>query len=1256
MKINKHTLALTFYLLGLAMTFVMQWNLRGFRANHADLHALAAAKTPAVIALQETKLKPEHSCNLHNYKTFRYDHPSTTVAHGGTALLVHNSIPSYTYRLRTDLQVVAATVDLLEFQITIASLYIPPEGSLPADSLQRLIQQLPSNFLILGDLNTHNTVWGCAHTNSRGRLLEDIIHRNNICILNTGSPTHITLPAGSTSAIDLSLSSATVADRFRWRTHASPCGSDHIPIWLWSETPHPGARTPQWNLRKADWCSFTADCLLEFDATGQSTDAINERLCEVILESATKHIPKTSPLPKRIPVPWWSDDCRRAIRDRRRFFRAFQRRPTTSNLTLFRKARAVARRTVREAKRSSWAAYITSINRFTPVTLVWRRIHRISGRGSPIQLPVLTPPNSAAITNPTEVANFIGQKWSERWKLGTTHPTFVRYKRTCERSPIDFSCSEPLAINDPLTIDELERAINGLRSTAAGPDLIHNDMLKNLNLRSRNTLLAFYNHIWSSHEFPSSWREAVVVPILKQDKDGTDPLHYRPIALTSCICKLMEKMVNQRLVWFLEKTEFFDSTQCGFRKNRSTVDHLVSLDSAVRQSFASKQHTFAVFFDIEKAYDTAWRHAILRKLRKAGIRGHMGYFLANFIRERSFRVRVGSSLSDRYLQESGVPQGSVLSVTLFGVLINDICNSLPPTVRRSLFVDDFAIWVSTSTSVSAQRQLQLCIDSLTRWSLLNGFKFSTGKTACIHFCRRTRYCPDIRLRLYGQSVPMRSEAKFLGVVYDKRLTYGPHITRLREKCAMRMNVLKVTSRMSFGADRTTLLQLYHALIRSVLDYASIVYDGALHKTKQSLDSLHHACVRIATGAFRTSRRASLLVDGGEMPLDLRRKRLALFYACKIRQDPDHPTFPWIFNQALVEQFLATRRCSSQALCVRIHKWLGNTDIDLSCLAMRHISHLEPWRMTAPCCDLNLLEHSKSSTIPEEFKQYALERIASYTDFRTFFTDGSKGAEGVGSAFVSDTISRGFRLPDTASVFTSELYAIYQVLKHIRRHSYDHCLIVTDSASAAMALRSQRISLALILKILELLTDICSAGGEVKLLWVPSHVGIEGNERADDAAKIASRSPNIRPLKVGVGDLKPAINRLVLDEWQSRWEGEPDCALKSIRPRIDRWESSSRRNRAEEVALTRLRIGHCYATHSYHLTNTDAPKCMHCNTQLTVKHVLSPGDCCDQLRAIKRRFFQDTPLDDLLGNETTIPIQQVLAYLRHIRFEITYCPH
>ena len=141
-------------------------------------------------------------------------------------------------------------------------------------------------------------------------------------------------------------------------------------------------------------------------------------------------------------------------------------------------------------------------------------------------------------------------------------------------------------------------------------------------------------------------------------------------------------------------------------------------------------------------------------------------------------------------------------------------------------------------------------------------------------------------------------------------------------------------------------------------------------------------------------------------------------------------------------------------------------------------------MATLSCDLELLQHSKSSIPPEEFRHHALERLARYTEYRPFFTDGSKGDDGVGCAFVRLTTTRRFRLPDIASCRTSELYTIYQELKHVRRRSYNRCLIITDSASSAMALRNQLIFSPLILRILELLTELKSDGVEVKLLWVP----------------------------------------------------------------------------------------------------------------------------------------------------------------------------
>ena len=177
---------------------------------------------------------------------------------------------------------------------------------------------------------------------------------------------------------------------------------------------------------------------------------------------------------------------------------------------------------------------------------------------------------------------------------------------------------------------ELVSAVNSLKDASEGPDEVHNSMLRHLPLRALQTLLNVFNSLWEKGEFPPGWREAVIIPLLKPGKSGFNALDYRPISLTSTLCKLMERMVNCRLIWFLEHNNFFASEQCGFRKYRSTMDHIVRLDTVIRTAFKKKKHVGAVFFDIEAAYDATWQHGIISKLFKCGIRGSMDLFLQNF--------------------------------------------------------------------------------------------------------------------------------------------------------------------------------------------------------------------------------------------------------------------------------------------------------------------------------------------------------------------------------------------------------------------------------------------------------------------------------------------------------------------------------------------------------------------------------------------------------------------------------------------------
>src|SRR5207244_3800374 len=148
--------------------------------------------------------------------------------------------------------------------------------------------------------------------------------------------------------------------------------------------------------------------------------------------------------------------------------------------------------------------------------------------------------------------------------------------------------------------------------------------------------------------------------------------NYRPIALTSCLCKLFEKMLNKRLVFYLESNDLLANTRSGFRKQRRTTDHLVRLESWIREGVVNREHVVAVFFDLEKAYDTTWRHGILQDLYNAGLRGNLPIFISNYLQKLELRVKLKSVLSGPFVQENGVPPGGILSVTLFGLKINSI--------------------------------------------------------------------------------------------------------------------------------------------------------------------------------------------------------------------------------------------------------------------------------------------------------------------------------------------------------------------------------------------------------------------------------------------------------------------------------------------------------------------------------------------------------------------------------------------------------
>ena len=158
----------------------------------------------------------------------------------------------------------------------------------------------------------------------------------------------------------------------------------------------------------------------------------------------------------------------------------------------------------------------------------------------------------------------------------------------------------------------------------------------------------------------------------------------------------------------------------------------------------------------------------MKDLHIFGLRGHLLNFISNFLKDRSFKVGVGSTFSDSHPQEMGLPQDSILSVTLFSVKINSITQCLKPGVDCSLYVDDFQVCYRSSNMSITECPLQLCLNKLQQWATDNGFQFLKTKTVCMHICQKRGLHLDAHVFLDKSPIPVVEETKFLGI-FDRRL-------------------------------------------------------------------------------------------------------------------------------------------------------------------------------------------------------------------------------------------------------------------------------------------------------------------------------------------------------------------------------------------------------------------------------------------------------------------------------------------------------
>ena len=509
---------------------------------------------------------------------------------------------------------------------------------------------------------------------------------------------------------------------------------------------------------------------------------------------------------------------------------------------------------------------------------------------------------------------------------------------------------------------------------------------------------------------------------------------------------------------------FLTNSQCGFRSQRSTMDHVVRLETSIREANIQRQHLIAVFFDLEKAYETTWRYGIMKDLHNMGLRGRLPNFIKAFLTDRKFQVRIGTTLSDIQLQEEGVPQGSILSVTLFNIKINSITNCLNPGVDSYLYLDDFCITSKSKYIRTAERQLQQSINKINKWATINGFKISKTKTQCMHFCQLRKMHNDPTLKLDDSEIPVVSQYKFLGIIFYRKLSFIPHIQYMKDKCNKTLKLLRIIAHTDWGADFQTLLKLYRTLIGSKIDYGCYVYGAARKSYLKTLNTVHHEGVRFILGAFHTSPVESLYSEAYEPPLKLRFTKLGLQYYSKIKSLPTNPAHDCIFNSKHQTLFNVKEK-AIKTFGLRMKPILENANISIKNIHDTVQLNSAPWLLekSEVILDLNKLSKKKTHPLIDQEKLHNIQD--NLPNYLHIYTDGSKDNYGTGCGAVLNDKTMKQSLPKEASIFTAEICAINLALKIISNNKAKKFIIYSDSISVLHSIKNQKLDNPLIVNLL-----------------------------------------------------------------------------------------------------------------------------------------------------------------------------------------------
>ena len=1150
--------------------------------------------------------------------------------------------------------------------------------------------------IFTGDFNAKTKLWDkeCSLPNSNGFKIVNLINDLDYFALNNGDSTRIAETQGhKNSAIDLTLVTSNIlTSNVNWKVHSDTLGSDHKPQIISLDENVKNEFSPVLKVRyKTDQAdpstfqsSFAGDGpeldILPSDKENDFDELAN-RVTNHILDAANKGIPNNKKTIDKLKCennkprqkekrtfsktnPWFSEECKKLFEERKYRQHRWEKTRKVEDLIAYKKAKAKFNNVTKKAKKKAENDFIDSIDITTTGKEGWEAFNKLQGKykkPSTVK-PLLTDPkNTEQYTNNTvEQANTLGSHYHNISSDNNLSPEFLKkraaFLATDEGSTLyNHQENTNAAYNSPITMSELKQQLNKRKKRSApGEDSINYWMIRNSPLYIHKAILNLFNLIWTSGNIPQSFKLANVIPIPKKDKDLSSPASYRPIALTSHLGKLLEAIINERLKTYLEVEGHLSPNQSGFRNGKETTEQVLRLEADIRKANDKGMVLCAVFLDVSKAFDTAQHCYILRNLNKYNVKGNMYNYCKDFMTDRLFNVSVSNSISTMFRQENGVPQGSVISPTLFLVSVNEISKVLELNTPMGQFADDAALWraFKASNKVNGPKKMNKEINKVILELEAIGYKVNAEKTQAVLFTKN-RKIKEYKLIIKGKTIITGPSAKYLGIILDKHLDFKLHLDDRRKKGYKILNLMKKCKKSKGKlATPSTLKTIYKMLLEKTVLYGAEVMHTVDKKALNKTSALLNKAQRIITGTTKRTQTECLHVLAGNTDINKKLDDAKLrFWARKTLQKSNKAGT--VLNSTDYMQN-KSKKGKGVGVVKHVNKLLKDLDISKDLVAYYALENIDSYDHTTHT-DTSLKEKiNKQHNTDTYMKQTTLEHLDKhYSSHLKIYTDGSKHPDstqdekvgiGVYSSKKQLKIKASLRITNNTAIATAELKAIDIALQSINKRAIREpglkskpIVICTDSLSAIEAIESnsKNISRPDLVQKINKRTNLLKTDHSITLdiLWIPSHVGLKGNEMADRLAKAAlSRQELDINIGLGKSELLNLIEKRQRLKANNKWQESRSNSvnfMRNIMPslldaKISLSKQFERRNRLLVNAPRFLAKG--------------PVACDFCNTNKTVEHILLSCDKSIGHREELKTLFRK--------NNVTFNLQTLLAPTPH----------